>query len=429
MRYTRGHAFHFVILACTLLISSGCSSADATPSSRPGPSGPLVLPPATTSSTSAPHPTSGFATSPATALRTTALPSPVLPTVFSSLYALDKDAAIWRLDASSRTFKRVSPEGVYVRSFAISPSDGAIAYGDYTGAISIVQPGRKPRILLPPELESSGAPLLPIAMQFSNSGDSLAFALHSEGGLEGVPDELLEDVTSRTGLWIMNMSDMSRYQLVANQYPTPDNAVSYGHIYTDPTWAPDDQAISLVVAHWEGWDMAWVFPLGSQSPAAIHDPIQQDWAGSAWAPDSSGLYLSGKPYDDVSNLDFADRTGQSITTYFDGTLRKGYVSSALPIGNSVLFAASIPPDHVPLLYLGELIGGEFVYSPLPTIGLPCYPLRLTAAPDDATILVSCSDSAIAFSTDTGAQTDLTTLLQRDINPDISRITFKWAPQP
>src|SRR3972149_2442518 len=85
MRYTRIHAFHFVILACTLLVSSGCSSADAIPSSRPGHSGPLVLPPATTSSTSTLHPTSGFATSPATPITTRPLPSPaVLPTVFSS---------------------------------------------------------------------------------------------------------------------------------------------------------------------------------------------------------------------------------------------------------------------------------------------------------------------------------------------------------
>jgi hypothetical protein len=50
-------------------------------------------------------------------------------------------------------------------------------------------------------------------------------------------------------------------------------------------------------------------------------------------------------------------------------------------------------------------------------------------PDDATVLVSCLDSAMVFSTQTEAQIDLTALVQRDISPDISRITFKWAPQP
>ena len=423
MSHRRTHISPVMILACTLLVSSGCSNS-ASPNSQSEPS-PTFHP--TTDLT--PLPTAKLATSVANPTSTSAQPTPaVLATLFNSLYALEWEGAIWRLDASSRSFQRVTPYDVGVISFAISPSDGTIAYGDYTGAISILPPGGEPRLLLSPQLLASGEPLLPTAMDFSNSGDRLAFAISLPGGLEGVAAEFLDDVTAKTGLWVMNLSDRSRTQLLKNQYPTPDNA-PLGHVYTSPAWAPDDRAISLVIAYWENSDVAWLFPLGGPSPAALHDPIQQDWAGTAWAPDGSGLYLFGEVYDDVSNLDFADRTGQSITTYLDGTLRKRDIRSALPIGNSVLFAANLGQDYVPLLYLGEFTGGEFVYSALRTIDPTCFGPHLTAAADDATVLVSCPDSAIVFSIQTGDQVDLTALVQRDINPHLSRITFQWAPQP
>jgi Tol biopolymer transport system component len=295
-----------------------------------------------------PSPVTGGVSSP--------LPSPAPVNLLPrSLYFLNKNdiglRQIFRLEADGRTLHQITNETAHVDSFAVSPSDGNLAYSSNNQLVLVDANGAGRRLLVDggPVDESNqwtnsvGAPV------WSPDGRTLTY---SHGGLNLiVPD---------TGLIST---------LLSNQVDTSAGFPILREMYKPIAYSPDGSKLLVNIGFYEGGTYGIYFPSNNALLRFTRADGGMVCCYTSWTPDGSGIYITNPSLGMMeSGLFYADTVDGRVTTLLPGAPPNGTYNFA--------YAAQVGPDGHLYFFFNNL-------SEIPASGIaPLFLVRST--PDGVT---------------------------------------------
>ena len=270
----------------------------------------------------------------------------------SPLYFLSDENSesiqLWRLNQDTLAATRVTDESTDISDYAISPSDGRVAYISNNQLLLAESDGANPTVLIegdkPSDTDVYSYQQKIAGLAWSPDGNMLAYG--------------------KNGVVLYNIQDDTKQRLIKNELDKTDNGSLLPiNLYNPLSWSPDGTKLLVGIGWMEAGTLGVLDPVSGSMVQMGRGVV---CCQATWLPDSSGILVSSTVIGMVESGLWryrADNGEQSVlipTTSEDNTLNFVGWPFILPNGNLFYFynnMADFPEGETPLTLVHSAADG------------------------------------------------------------------------
>ena len=270
----------------------------------------------------------------------------------SPLYFLSDENSesiqLWRLNQDTLAVTRVTDESTDISDYAISPSDGRVAYISNNQLLLADSDGANPTVLIegdkPSDTDVYSYQQKIAGLAWSPDGNMLAYG--------------------KNGVVLYNIQDDTKQRLIKNELDKTDNGSLLPiNLYNPLSWSPDGTKLLVGIGWMEAGTLGVLDPVSGSMVQMGRGVV---CCQATWLPDSSGILVSSTVIGMVESGLWryrADNGEQSVlipTTSEDNTLNFVGWPFILPNGNLFYFynnMADFPEEETPLTLVHSAADG------------------------------------------------------------------------